>query len=30
MAGRILVTPEQLDQVSNQFKQSGEIGRAHV
>ncbi|WP_342555561.1 WXG100 family type VII secretion target [Paenibacillus sp. FSL R7-0652] len=24
MAGRILVTPEQLDQVSNQFKQSGE------
>ncbi|ADM69831.1 WXG100 family type VII secretion target [Paenibacillus sp. SEL3] len=24
MAGRILITPEQVDQVANQFKQSGE------
>lgn len=24
MAGRILITPEQVEQVANQFKQSGE------
>ncbi|MCM3340096.1 MULTISPECIES: WXG100 family type VII secretion target [unclassified Paenibacillus] len=24
MAGRILVTPEQIDQVANQFRQSGD------
>lgn len=24
MAGRILISPEQVDQVANQFKQSGE------
>ncbi|WP_374015705.1 WXG100 family type VII secretion target [Paenibacillus thiaminolyticus] len=24
MAGRILITPEQMDQVANQFKQGGE------